>query len=250
MKKQLFSIGIFAIAIFTYVASSSPKEAQAPAQAITFDYATTSSEKPGSAGMLIALVNPKYAESFDIRGSALFDRFRKSLAADVEELLVAKGFTLKGPYETQDEMIFDDKKGSDIMILIEVSPDFTNAQGKWTEQFRISSTTPASYKYAGTCSLVGKINLTGIEPLTGEKIWVKSVLIPPVDNIVLQTQKAYTTNTWSNLLYEDPGISNPIGVALQSSYKGILDKMATTFNPEELRSLKPQIKELKAKKGY
>lgn len=250
MKKQLFSIGIFLIAAFAYLASSSPKEAQVPVQTITFDYSVAAQNTPGSAGTLIGLVRPNYAAKFEYNGIDMFTRFRSSMAADVEELLIAKGFRLKGPYETQDEMLFNDKKEADILILIEVAPEFTNAHGSWNHQLKISSSSPDYYKYSGTCSLVGKINLTGIEPLTGEKIWAKSVSIPTVDNISLKTQNAWNTNQWSNELMKDPGISNPMGAALQTVYKGVMDKMAAHFDPEEFRSLKPQIKELKAKKGY
>jgi hypothetical protein len=51
-------------------------------------------------------------------------------------------------------------------------------------------------------------------------------------------------------LINDPGVYNELGKALMTQYDGIMNKIATHFDVEELASLKTQIKELKAKKGF
>lgn len=199
--------------------------------------------------MSLALVQPYYASAFN--GSAeLFKAFQQAMAKDVEEIIIAKGFTLRGPYLSHDEMIFDDKRRTDVLIQIEIAPQFTATEGGWKTITSIMGSAYTTYRYIAKTSLVGKINLSGVEPLTNEKIWSKSVLIPAVEGIELQSSYRYTTTVPWNELWNDPGIYNALGTALQAQYAGIMEKVAAHFNVEEFASLKSQIKELKAKKGY
>ena len=222
-------------------------------QTFTFDYTPKESNKAGSASMVLAFMRPYYAASFTLYRNELFQSFGKGLSSDIEELIIAKGFTLKGPYQGYDEMVFEDKKNTDMVITIEINPQFAAAEGGWTahQHLNLLSTAPSynTYSYAGKVSLVGKINLSGVEPLTNEKIWSKSVLIPNVENIDIITSGTYANPVNSQELLNDPSY-NAIGKALQAQYNGILDKISAHFSVEEFNTLKSQIKELKSKKGF
>ncbi len=219
-------------------------------QTFTFDYTPKESAKPGSAGMLIALVKPYYATAFSSGGTELFKRFKEALGGDIEELILAKGFTMKGPYTAFDEMIFDDKKRTDVAIQIEIVPEFSSREGRWQEHISLLGASYNSYTYSGKASLIGKINLTGVEPLTNERIWSKSVSIPNVENVQIETTVKYSRPLNGNEILQDPGVYNAVGKALQEQYLGIMEKIAAHFDAEEFGSLRPQIKELKSKKGY
>jgi hypothetical protein len=217
-------------------------------QTFTFDYSPKTSSKSGSAGMVLAFAEPYYANSFASSSIELFKSFKQSLGNDIEELIISKGFTMKGPYSSIDEMVFEDKKRTDIVIQIEIIPDFSSTEGEWKSNIALIG--QPSYSYIGKTSLVGKINITGIEPLTNEKIWSKSVLIPKEENIMIQSSNKYSRPLVGSELYEDAGIYNAVGKALQNQYGGIMDKISAHFSPEEFISLKAQIKELKSKKGF
>jgi hypothetical protein len=219
-------------------------------QTFTFDYSTKESAQPGSANMVLALFNPNYANQFTYGGTELFKRFQNALGSDIQELIIARGFSMKGPYTSFDEMIYDDKKRTDVAIQIDIIPEFTAVEGGW--QLHVSLLGPSynTYTYAGQASLVGKINLTGIEPLTNQKIWSKSVSIPNVENIAIQTSGRYSHTLNANQILQDPSVYNAVGKALQMQYAGIMDKIGAHFNQEEFASLKSQIKELKSKKGF
>ena len=124
--------------------------------------------------------------------------------------------------------------------------EFKKLSSRWWESLLGTN----SYSYSGKASLVGKITLTGLEPLTNEKIWVKSVSIPNIENIPIATTTRYSRPLSELEILEDPGVYNAIGNALQTQYKGIMEKVTIHFNTEEFNSLKPQIKELKSRKGY
>jgi hypothetical protein len=175
------------------------------------------------------------------------------MANDIEELLIDRGFRLKGPYQSFDEMVFNDKKDADVAIEIEINPTFSAAQGGWKMRtpFSLAKNPPSYYFFEGSVSLIGKINITCYEPLSKEKLLVKSVDIPSVTNISLTTySKSFDRPEFDRTFFNDPNVYNSLGKALQEQYKGILSKIDVHFDPQEFAALKPQIKELKAKKAY
>ncbi len=246
MQKNLFVF--FSFILFTGC-SVIKAPVQPTKQTFTFDYIPKTTNKSGSAKMVLASLKPYYAKSFTEGGTELFKSFQTALGGDIEELIISKGFSMKGPYVSYDEMIFEDKKRVDVAVVIEISPEFVAADGGWKEHVNLF-TKDITYSYEGTASLIGKINLSGLEPLTGEKIWSKSVQIPNVENIKIATTARHTYKESAGMLLKDPGVYNAIGTALQSQYIGIMEKIATYFNVEEFQSLKGQITELKSKKGF
>ncbi|MBL7738916.1 MAG: hypothetical protein JNK14_06825 [Chitinophagaceae bacterium] len=228
-----------------------PKQASQTKQTFTFDYTPKENSKAGSAGMVVAFVRPYYAEEFASTGSGeLFKSFQDAIGNDVEELIIAKGFTMKGPYHSFDEMVFEDKKTTEMLIQIEIAPRFTAQEGSWKTHISLLGPAYYTYSYSGKASLVGKINISGVEPLTNQKIWSKSVLIPNVENISIETSNKYKRPLDGFELVSDPGVYNVLGKALMQQYSGIMDKIVAHFNVDEFKTLKGQIKELKAMKGY
>ena len=219
-------------------------------ETFTFDYSPKMTATPGSAGMVLAFMKPYYALDFTASSGELFQNFQSSLGNDIEEQIIAKGFSMKGPFQSYDELVFDDKKSTDMVIQIEISPKYTAAEGYWSSHLAFTGRAYTTYSYSGKVSIVGKINLSGIEPLTNEKIWAKSVSIPNIENIPISTSQNYARILNDYELIQDPGVYNALGKALRAQYAGIMEKIAAHFNVEEFNSLKPQIKELKAKKGY
>lgn len=236
--------------LFVLIACTTSQKTVETKRTFTFDYAVKEAHKPGSANMLLGLVKPHYTSDFYTGSSELFRSFQDALGDDIEELVVAKGFALKGPYLSFDEMIFEDKKTTSILLDIEIAPRFTAQEGRWKAKLQLVGLERYTYSYSGKASLVGKINLSGVEPLTHQKIWSKSVEIPNIENIPIQTTGKYFKVLNDFELVNDPGVYNALGKALMTQYKGIMDKIAVHFNPEEFASLSPQIKELKSKKGY
>lgn len=247
------------IGVLFIAGCSVQKQVAAPAkQTFTYDYKTPSSSRPGSANTLLALVRPAYAKGFSFSGTDVFANFQQAMAANIEELLIARGYTLKGPYASFDEMVFNDKKDADIALEIEIEPKFTASEGGWKThaasfgQILLSSgsNTPVSYSYEGTISLIGKINIVGYEPLSKEKLLVKSIEIPSILNINISTSKWVASPAYDLAFFNDPNVYNALGAALQQQYKGIMQKIDAHFDPREFAALKAQIKELKAKKSY
>jgi hypothetical protein len=244
------SISIFILFMGMLLFASSGKSSKAVPQnaGLNFDYSPKSSNPPNSADFLLAMVKPRYAVDFaaGTGSTPVFSNFKKSLGGDIEELIIARGFRLKGPYDSRDEMLFSDKENSHMILELSIDPQL-KPLGQWKSHGYAAIN---GYSYSGSLSIQGKINMVGIEPLTGEKIWIKSVEIVPVNNVNIQTQKYTTSNITDEQLMQDPGVSGPVGVALSETYANILGKIEAHLDPREFTSLKPQIRELKKKKGY
>lgn len=255
--KHFASLALVVAFVVLFAASATQKHMPiATKQTFTFDYKTLSPARPGSANVTISLVRSHYAERLTYYNNIdIFANFQNSFEKDVEELLVDKGFRIKGPYQSFDEMVFNDKKDADIAIEIEIEPRFTAADGGWRGYvpFQLVASPTTQYYYSGTVSLTGKINMVGYEPLSHEKIWVKSVEIPNIVNIDVSTARRDfdrpVPGTDAAFL-NDVNVYNALGNAFKAQYNGILAKMDAHFDPQEFVSLKPQIKELKSKKGY
>lgn len=249
---------VLTISIFLLLACAAPRQASAPMkQTFNFDYKTSNIVKTGSADMLVNLVRPRYASDFTNGGSELFASFRQYMGKDIEELLIDKGFRVKGPYDSFDDMVFEDRKDADLAIEVEIVPEFAAREGTWRTFKPIidvnnNTGVPRTYyAYDGTVSLIGKINLTAYEPLSREKIWVKSVPIPPITNINISTHnRRLHGGNLSDEFYNDPNVHNAIGKALLDQYGGTFKKIDVQLDPREFASLRGQIKELKGKKGY
>lgn len=253
MKSLLICIGIAVCC-----GCATPKPTSTPSkQTFNFDYKTSSLAPAGSANFLVSLVRPKYAAGFVNGGSDLFASFRQYMGNDIEELLIDKGFRIKGPYDSFDDMIFDDRKETDIALEVEIVPEFTARDGRWKthvplfEKQKTQGTANIYYSYEGTASLVGKINLIGYEPLTHQKVWVKSVPIPAVEHINISTfSNRLEGMNLTNDFYNDPFVYNAIGKALLQQYASTFKKIDAQIDPKEFETLRAQIKELKAKKGF
>lgn len=226
-------------------------------QTFNFDYKSSTLSKSGSANLLVGLIRPKYGEGFANGGSELFASLRQYMGNDIEELLVDRGYRIKGPFDSFDDMIFEDRKDAEIALEVEIVPEFTAIQGSWKthiplfQKSKVPGVVNTYYSYTGSASLVGKINLIAYEPLSHQKIWVKSVPIPPIPNINLSTSSNRLEGTnLTNAFYNDVAVYNAIGTALSQQYASIFKKIDTQLDPREFEALRTQIKELKAKKGY
>lgn len=245
MKRTLLSLFIIVLAVLTYIASTSNAVPIETRKAFTFDYTPKSFAKAGSANFLLAFTAPKFKHSnYNFLGGLdLYSKIQSSFQADIEEMLIAKGFNIKGTYATYDEMVFNDKKDVQLLFSVEIVPSITNISGGWVKGQNSSNQT--IWAYSGVITLGRKITISGVEPLTNEKVFVKSVTIPNVEYIQLDSKGYYV-----DMMNAAKTLYNPMGEAYLQIYDNIIDKINAQFDPQEMLSLKKEIRELKAKKGY
>lgn len=166
-----------------------------------FNYEPTPQENPIEA--TLALISPVYAardvncEPQNEAINLVLDDYAKNLGLDVEETLLAKSYTLIGPFANIDEMVFGDKEKAalalqpTITLTVNCNSDASSAEffdfqfGQFTgETQEYQGNNYSVYqnysveKYSGTATVSASIILPMVEPLSQEKIWQKSIDLP------------------------------------------------------------------------
>jgi hypothetical protein len=210
-----------------------------------YNWSPKSSSPPGSANITIALIEPNYLISWDGYIPEPFYSYRESIEADFLELLTEKGFTVRGPFRSRDEMVYSDKENCEIALTLAIDPIFKTISGGWRNQLIKCDYGSYAVKFNGIVSMYGKINISALEPISGEKVWTKSVELPGGTTTEIES-KLYCDSSPNLLNYmNEAGVGNPFTILLQSTYGETLTKCNNIINTEEFQKLIPQIQKLK-----
>jgi len=226
-----------------------------PAYIPTFSYTPPIQATPGSADVtfLVLNVHVKYEESKASPGSIWFTRKQfESLAKGMEQgfmnILAARGITVRGPFDSYDNIPFPDKKGSDLIFIpaIEFSLDLKDENAT-----HVSAIVDGSYGYnlTGKFVMSGKVNLVLREPMTRELMWIKNIEINKIE-VPYNVSTRLTTPGGSSIkaVAAYNGILNDVAKAIEKQYPTIMETAWKYFDPEEMKLVKKQTQELKDKK--
>jgi hypothetical protein len=107
-----------------------------PAYVPTFRFSPPETAAPGSAGVLFAVINARFSKNEDWTKEQLFATFSRNLSADFETVLHARGYTVRGPFGSIEEMTYPDKQGSDLALSPTLELDVTTASKGILEKAR------------------------------------------------------------------------------------------------------------------
>jgi len=212
-----------------------------------FDYTPPTEGVVKNNSIKIALINPKFVPSFTDRTKDPYKTFAKNMGVDFVEMLTARGYPYIGPYETTDEMVYNDKKTTDLVLQVEVDPQFSGNPLKYsTSTDYTTKQTVYSYFYDGEITLTGKVNMIMSEPFTGTKIWVKSVPIEPTTFYV----KSHFKYNNKNIPETDPAVWNALVENMELVYDKALKTAWNHLDPEEIKVKKAEAAEIKKDSGF
>jgi len=235
-----------------YFGCASSKVATTPLVVPDFHFSPPSPVASGSAGINIAMIAPAYSGNFIYARKSPFMQFRSSMEKDFEQILTARGYILKGPYESYDLMTYSDKNECELGLDIELSVDILQTSGGWNyvppTSYGYGITSGNYSEYKGTLNLSGKITICVIETFTRQKLLVKSVPVPQED-INVQAEAQYKFGS-TGIPLEDPGVHNPIANSLSIFYKSIMKLGWDLLSKEELQHVQKQVPEIREKAGF
>ena len=214
----------------------------------TFHFEPPSKAPVDSGSVAFALVNPQFPEewkTYNYLSNYPFDKFSSNMARDFEAILSARGYRLRGPFRTYDELTFPDKEGSDLImypkIEIDVRPVGQPIAGK------AFLTDQPWYGWKGQINVGGRISLNLNESLTNERMWTKTIELEPQSfpyELRGQDQPVSTPPL------TDAKLNNKLANLLQSYYTLTMDKVWMYLDPKEMALVKQQAQTLKVKKRY
>lgn len=207
----------------------------------------------------ICVVRPDFARESSVSAQTykhFAAGFSASLGADLDKLLVAKGANVIGPYATYDDITYPDKKAADLALTPVVF--LSTSEPLWGAPALVGRGGVADYverKFSMT--LQGFVEFVLIESLSRQKLWVKKLDLEPQVVAGVQVFEAKPlVDPMSGLvtrvdvgkpLYA--GVEEAIGDAMMRWYPTIAQKAWTYLDSEEMRTLKPQVQEIREHSG-
>lgn len=212
-------------------------EPEPPRAIITFDYMPPETT-PGSANLTFAVVGAEIVGGERGTPIPLFKTFASNMTKDFAEILTARGFSVKGPFQDYDIMTYTDKEGSDLILTAEV--EFSSD----TTQIRYSSIGRLSGLMIVSCH----VNLVAYESLTRNRLWTKSVAITPI-TVELISRKVYPNGAnLATLLVNENKFHNDVGRALEGQYTEVLNRIYGYIEPKAMAIVGEASKKLRKQK--
>ena len=270
-----------------------------PALGYSFDYVPVNETNTVRAS--IALINPTYSKSTsaDISFTILDNSIKavamnneeikkicadylNSIKSDFNETLIAKGYTLLGPFSNFGEMTYGEKEKSNLALLANINLKFqfidttdqNNAEifsqniksgsREVNRKMVFSKFIQMIAKFNGNLIVDGFIELVLVEPLTGEKMWIKQIKIPfekePYyyyiqqegfqDTDIIGNPIGNTVLTNTILLNGTDSRPRALAKALEKTYISQLDLFSKYFAPKEISFVIKDAEKVRKLKRY
>jgi hypothetical protein len=191
--------------------------------------------------MSIALVRPKFITENPEYYVQPFPEMASSMANDFEELLTAKGFTIRGPFASRDAMLYNDKQTCSFAFSVEIDLQ-PNYNRKYKYDPGLGSFVPASYKMNGEITLGGNLVLTASSPQYGEKIWKKNIALDKSVFTYNSSMKWASIPSVADELKDDNDFYNTFARELEKFYDKALNLAWQQIDPAEMLTVAEQAK--------
>lgn len=225
------------------------KKQEETAQVTNRDYAPAPEAALGSAGVTFGILGVTYQSDSNTpwSSSSQFAYLNKAIKDDLNKLLTAKGFNVRGSFNSYDLIPYQDKKAIDLYVVP-------------TVKFTVSPPAETNSIDDIQLGVSGKMTLEIRGGSTHELMWSKSVPFTEFGvHFVLGKitwQKLANFADVGNKNINKPISSVELGMAsIDDVLKGIaiecpdvMDTVSKLIDPEEMRNIKKQAEERKTKK--
>lgn len=216
-------------------------------------------------GVTLALVRPVYeplegvpvppqAGPQDWQQWPITKQYLQSMGGDFQRMLVAKGFVLTGPFDDLNQMTYPDKRTASLTLTPTV---FLNVQRKITSTGENEPNT-VSGTASGTLTVNSWVTFVLLEPLSGEKIWIKKLTLEPAQKRFTYSYKILTTlegpqgarTAVRRVQRFNDDSQHVLAQVLESYYAPVMETAWRYFHPDEVLALKKMADEIREKKRF
>lgn len=221
----------------------------------SYSYEPPEKMPPASVRATVAIVSPTYGgkQQIDPAYSKVAEGFQKSLAIDLDNIIIAKGMTVTGPFESLDMMTYPDKKNADLSLTPEF---FVNPQSRDLSQWAdVGSyfSKPVEVRVSAWVTLMLR------EPLSSEKIWIKKVEVgeetwpaeiyaQKVDRGPVKPGSRIHSYAVGAIAYD--GRKDAVANIIKKMYPQVMQTVWKYINTEEILVLKEKAEEIRKLKRY
>ena len=237
----------------------------------SYNYDLPNAATAPAVNITVIVVNPLAKEEDSAFTDPLYERvgkgFSESMGVDLDKIIIAKGMTALGPYDTLDDVTYPDKKNADLTlaprVFLVVNTTFSDyVTASYQEGFCVERTF--------TMKIGGWVSFEMREPLSGEKMWVKKL---DLDDQTVTGKEIYQAVPKYQQVWQDAGLFTPGGYVnqvvsydpgkliydgkteavadtLKTIYPTIMQKAWTYLDTDEMQGLKTETKEIRDRKVY
>ncbi len=248
---------------FMLACSTTPSYTPLPAshwnQNFAYNYDPPNAKPAASVRVNVIVVNPFYREAESAFADSMYAKvgrgFSKSMGVDLDKVIVAKGMTAIGPYDSLDDVTYPDKKGADITLAPRV---FLTTETKYGDQVHREYQGVGHLSRPFTMKIGGWVSYEMREPLSGQKLWVKKLELEErqvndteiYEAVALRRDQYGNVTQWGDGKLVYSGREEALANAMKAYYPTIMEKAWTYLNTDEIGDLKDKAKEIRERKVY
>jgi neuraminyllactose-binding hemagglutinin len=211
-------------------------------------------KKSPSVPYVIGIVSPSLKKSEGKVYQTVDSSLRRALNFAIAEILTAKGFKTKGPYETFDDITYRDKK----MIYLAYVPKLNLIVNKMDVKKEYHK---LYYHETGIFTLSGSLEISVDEPMTGQAFIKKRINLADLDisePYIYEKQVSLGDGSLTGALVDKIGASKVLHDNSEAAYARAVNKFYTKavkrieqyIDREEILSYKDDILKLKGLKRF
>lgn len=164
-----------------------------------------------------------------------FANLENAVAEDLPEILTAKGFSVRGPFDSYDLIPYADKTATDFFLLPVVAP-FVLVPKVAESPIKVTV----------------KIRLELREIVARELMWSKTLAFTEFDVPLASVLHSYTSDNGKivDVDFAREVLENIMAKEMEKQYPVLMGTIYTLIDPEEMAIIKGQAQEVKSNKGY
>jgi hypothetical protein len=205
-----------------------------------------------------ALAQPDMRIKFDLTSTAnsgLSERIKHDankvacfLTAESQKILLSKGFTITDTFQSLNAMTFTQKRNTSALFYPEIIIDIEEKSQLETLQVLMYR----SDTIKGRLQINAKVNIIMLEPLSGEKLWVKSIPVSGFDEPVAYGPYQYAGAELNGIAVPEDlvPIAAKIDAMISTISQDVLDATEKHVERHEFEFLNTDIVKLKGIKRY
>jgi len=221
-----------------------------------YSYEPPEKNAPGSVKITMAIVSPYFSEkaTIDPIYSKAAKGLAKSMAMDLDKIIIAKGMTITGPFENLDMMTYPDKKNANLTLtpIILINTQSRDILG-WSNREDGGLIKTVEVKIDGWVALEMR------EPLSSEKLWIKKIEVGEMSEsteIIAEKVPVYRRRgdfipigyNAGRILYD--GRPDAMSNMMKKMYPAIMQTCWKYIDAEEVLVLDEKAKEIRSLKRY
>ncbi len=214
-----------------------------------FDYTPVTQTAPDSSGVTFTVSKGSYkTNSKDMLWFTYpqFADLENGIKSDLGDILIAKGFSVRGPFDSYDLIPYADKKNIDMLLSPQIELHIKIKDQK-SEVENIWAAPPVNI-LTGNVEVSGKVTVELREINTRELMWIKNVPFEEFE-FSYRIRNCHFYNKKHHIVFDlKTIIITDVAKGVESQYPEIMVTIANLIDAEEMNIVKKQCQEVRKEK--